>query len=1276
MSNINDFCNVYSVTRTLRFELKPVGKTLHNVVQSGILEEDRKRAEHYIKLKRMIDVYHKYFINGALQHISPDLHAQILHELVQYHKYVIISKKSEEETQALEGTRTELRKLIVSLLTGKLGNKTVDEERYHAYDQLFKENMVRELLPNVWKQPTSNIGGIVVGREEFAQQYGESSIEDNLNLLGEFYSFNSYLTGFYTNRQNIYSAEDKATSIGHRLIHENLPKFVDNMQAYERAKSVLGKEIAQVYKRLSKEGYLNGATLDEVFSLEYFIQTFTQGGIELYNAVIGKIVTSDGRELKGINEQINLYNQQKSAQERLPLLKPLYKQILSDREQLSWLPETFESDQELLDTIQSFYTQIEAEILSRTQTLMETIGDYDLSKIFVRNDNQLTDISKRLLEHWEYIDKARRLSYDQAHAPSKQTEKYEKTRDKVLNNAKVISLEELNASISLLELPESRLIESYFRQLGRREDSSDLIAKIKAAYDELKPLLAQPYPEEQNLIQDKAQVSLIKNLLDNISALQRFIKPLQCSIEEGQLDEQFYGEYNHIWEALSQIIPLYNKVRDYLTRKPYSTEKIKLNFRNSTLLNGWDRNKETDNYSIILRKGELYYLAIMDSKHNKLFEAKKLPSDGPCYEKMDYKLIPGPNKMLPKVFFSKKNIDTYKPSSYILDNYKQGRHKKGEDFSPSFMYALIDFFKDSIAKHPDWKHFRHQFSPTESYETIADFYREVADQGYTISFREVSEAYIDQLVEEGKLYLFQIYNKDFSPYSRGTANLHTLYWRMLFDPRSLKNSIYKLNGEAEVFFRKKSITSERPTHPAHEPISKKKPENKGQESLFAYDLIKNKRYTVDKFQFHVPITMNFTSGNQSKLNEDVQQMLREQRGCHIIGIDRGERHLLYLSVINEQGEILEQRSLNIVESDYAGNTYKTDYQALLTDRAATRKQERQNWQTIEGIRDLKQGYLSQAVHQITQLMVKYGAIIALEDLNMGFKRSRQRIESSLYQQFEKQLIDKLTYLVDKKKDVDLPGGLLHAYQLVEPFEGFSKMTKQNGFIFYIPAWNTSKIDPTTGFVNLFHVAYESVPKAQDFFSRFRSIHYNKDRRWFEFEFDYEDFPVKIVGPRTKWTACTYGTRILTERKRDKNNEWSSEEIDITQKLCELFDSNGIKYQGVDNLKETIIAKGDKSFLSELMHLYKLTLQMRNSQTGTDIDYLISPVLNQEGDCFDTRVAKASLPTNADANGAYNIALKALWTIRQIRAHHTKLFRGMITNKEWLAFVQEKHYLND
>ena len=73
-------------------------------------------------------------------------------------------------------------------------------------------------------------------------------------------------------------------------------------------------------------------------------------------------------------------------------------------------------------------------------------------------------------------------------------------------------------------------------------------------------------------------------------------------------------------------------------------------------------NKESDNTSVILRKDGMYYLAIMNKKHNKVFEINNILSEGDCYEKMEYKLLPGANKMLPKVFFSKRRKGGYRNS--------------------------------------------------------------------------------------------------------------------------------------------------------------------------------------------------------------------------------------------------------------------------------------------------------------------------------------------------------------------------------------------------------------------------------------------------------------------------------------------------------------------------------------------------------------------------------------------------------------------------------------
>lgn len=306
-------------------------------------------------------------------------------------------------------------------------------------------------------------------------------------------------------------------------------------------------------------------------------------------------------------------------------------------------------------------------------------------------------------------------------------------------------------------------------------------------------------------------------------------------------------------------------------------------------------------------------------------------------------------------------------------------------------------------------------------------------------------------------------------------------------------------------------------------------------------------------------------------------------------------------------------------------------------------------------------------------MVKYNAIVVLEDLNMGFMRGRQKVEASVYQKFEKMLIDKLNYLVDKKKQPEELGGTLNALQLTNKFESFQKLGKQSGFLFYTQAWNTSKIDPVTGFVNLFNTHYETREKTKEFFKKFDSICYNSEKDWFEFSFDYNNFTTKAEGTRTNWTLCTYGKRIETFRDEKQNSQWASNEINLTDKFKEFFAKYNVDINA--NLKESITAQESADFFKGILALLKLTLQMRNSMTGTDVDYLLSPVADKNGIFFNSQTCNDSLPQNADANGAYNIARKGLWIVNQIKnSSDLSKVKLAIPNKEWLQFAQKKPYL--
>lgn len=1241
MDIFEQFTGLYPISKTLRFELKPIGKTLENIEKKGLIAQDEQRNREYQKVKDIIDRYHKQFIKMCLHDFKLKLNSDGNRDSLE--EYIdLISKTNRDETE--ERFFEEVKKNLRKQIAGAFKNGT-------TFGDLFKKELIQKHLVHI------------------------AESDEEKAMIENFGKFTTYFTGFHKNRQNMYFEEENSTAIAYRLINENLPTFYDNMRSFEK---IAGSDVAAHFGKIEADfqEYLNVEHIHEMFLLDYFSIVLTQEQIEVYNRIIGGR-SENNVKIQGINEYVNLYNQQqKDKSKRLPMLKPLYKMILSDRVAISWLPEKFGSDEEMLNAINEVINSLQPVLnddkAKSLKILLQHIDDYDLSRIYISNDIGLTDISQQMFGQYDIFTNGIKKDIRRQAVPTKKEkadiELYEERINKLFKSEKSFSIAYLN-SISGM----TANIEDYFAQLGaydrNDEQRVNLFTHIEMARVAAADILAGKHTD---LNQSETDIKRIKDLLDAFKSLQHFIKPLLGNGDEADKDNEFYAKLREAWDTLDIITPLYNKVRTWLTRKPYSTEKIKLNFENPQLLGGWDMNKEPDCTSVILRKEGIYFLAIMDKKANHAFDCDCLPSTGKCFEKIDYKLLPGANKMLPKVFFSKSRINEFAPSDNINNAYKRGTHKKGANFSLSDCHRLIDFFKDSISKHEDWNKFGFNFSETNTYKDISDFYKEVEQQGYMLGFRRVSEEFINRLVSEGKLYLFQIWNKDFSEHSKGTPNLHTIYWKMLFDEKNLSNVIYKLNGQAELFFRRKSLDIEKTTiHKAHQPINNKNTLNDKRESIFDYDIIKNRRYTVDKFQLHVPITINFKATGDGRINNATLEAIHNGHIEHVIGIDRGERHLLYLSLIDLKGNIVKQFTLNEIKNEY----HTTNYKDLLVSREGDRNEARRNWQKIENIKEIKEGYLSQVVHVISRMMVEYKAIVVLEDLNKGFMRGRQKIERQVYEKFEKMLIDKLNCYVDKQKDADDTGGALHPLQLTSKFESFRKLGKQSGWLFYIPAWNTSKIDPVTGFVNMLDTRYENADKARLFFSKFDTIRYNKDKDLFEFTFDYNNFTEKAKDTQTKWTLCTYGTRIKTFRNPSKNNQWDSEEVVLTDEFKKVLADAGIDIN--ENLKEAICSLSEKKHLEPLMHLMKLLLQMRNSKTGTEIDYLLSPVADENGIFYDSRKEIETLPKDADANGAYNIARKGLWAIRKIRSTPSgEKLNLAISNKEWLQFAQQRPYLDE
>ena len=1271
MKEIKELTGLYSLTKTIGVELKPVGKTQELIEAKKLIEQDDQRAEDYKIVKDIIDRYHKDFIDKCLNCVKikkDDLE-----------KYVSLAENSNRDAEDFDNIKTKMRNQITEAF-----------RKNSLFTNLFKKNLIKEYLP------------AFVSEEE-------------KSVVNKFSKFTTYFDAFNDNRKNLYSGDAKSGTIAYRLIHENLPMFLDNIASFNKiSETGVNKYFPDIENEFTT--ILYEMHLSDLFQLDYFNNTLTQEKIDNYNYIVG-----------AVNKAINLYKQQ-HKNVRIPLLKTLHKMILSDRVTPSWLPERFESDEEMLTAIKETYESLKGVLVGDNddslRNLLLNIDNFDLEHIYIAKDSGLTSISQQIFGYYDTYTLAIKDQLQRENpATKKQRENpnlYDERIDKLYKKEGSFSIAYLNRLVDTKEhitINEYyRLLGSYCREEGKRKD--DYFKQIHGAYSDMLYLFSAEHGE---IAQSDSDTAVVQQLLEAYKGLQRFIKPLLGHGDEADKYNEFDAKLHKVWDELNIITQLYDKVRNWLSRKIYNPEKIKLYFENNgKFLSGWlDNQTKSDNGTqyggyIFRKKNEIgeydFYLGI--SADAKLFRRDETIcyEDG-MYERFDYYHLK-PTTLLGKSYIGKYKED----SNAVLSAFTAAITKlqlekklvpKDNEKVPTYLKRLKQDYANfyQILMNDDNVVDAYKSMKQHILATLASSIRVPA----AIELATQSDLDIDELIdkimnlpsesfgyfpvattaieeankrEKKPLFLFKMSNKDLSyaeksseglRKSRGTENLHTMYLKALL---GMMQNVFSI-GSGMVFFRHKTkgLAETTARHKANEFIANKNKLNDKKKSIFDYEIVKNKRFTVDKYFFHLSLNLNYTQPNKFDINSKVRDIIRNGGIKHIIGIDRGERNLLYLSLIDLKGNIVMQKSLNILKDDH--NAKETDYKGLLTEREGENKEARRNWKKIANIKDLKRGYLSQVVHIISKMMVEYNAIVVLEDLNPGFIRGRQKIERNVYEQFEKTLIDKLNFYVDKHKDVNEAGGLLHALQLTSEFKNFKKSENQNGCLFYIPAWNTSKIDPATGFVNLFDTRYTNAEKALEFFSKFDAIRYNEEKGWFEFEFDYDKFTQKAHDTRTKWTLCTYGMRLRSFKNPAKQYNWDSEVVTLTDEFKRILGEAGIDIH--ENLKDAIrnLEGKRRKYLEPLMQFMKLLLQLRNSRTNPEEDYILSPVADENGVFYDSRSCGDQLPENADANGAYNIARKGLMLIRQIKeAKELGKIKFDISNKAWLNFAQQKPYKND
>ena len=328
--NINELTGLYSLSKTLRFELKPEPATkerfdkwleeIEGKIEDGdeifveydennMFGKDVKIANAYKVLKTVLDKIHEEFITKSL---SSDIAKKI--DFSEYYNTCNNDKKKAREN--LEKT---LRDKVGE--TFSEGKKYFSEEIGNVIKK--KESKSKKKKENKYKISDKEVFDYI--KENVDKYASEDISKEKLNeCLEIFKGFHTYFGGYNTNRKNYYEVEkEQSTAIATRIVHDNLPKFCNNAIRFEKRKD----EYIAIYSWLEKQGKETilkneegkevEATpiTEDIFQITHFNNCLTQKEIEDYNKIIGNY-----------NLLINLYNQNRRS-EKLDEFETLYKQI-------------------------------------------------------------------------------------------------------------------------------------------------------------------------------------------------------------------------------------------------------------------------------------------------------------------------------------------------------------------------------------------------------------------------------------------------------------------------------------------------------------------------------------------------------------------------------------------------------------------------------------------------------------------------------------------------------------------------------------------------------------------------------------------------------------------------------------------------------------------------------------------------------------------------------------------------------------------------------------
>ena len=1194
------------IVKSLSFELKPFGKTAESIRKQGLLETDASFRKDAEAARPFIDEWIKDLIDRALSAAATNETRELFRQLGH-----IYDSNDKEEKAVRFDVENAIRKIVSCCVSAALPAD-------FSLGKINSEKFISEILADHFRKDAEAMAAI-------------TAVSGKSVFLAKF--FVSRITAVETNMPD-------------RVI-ENFVTYHNNIRAIKDALDTpaVTKKICDIFD----ERMCNDAD---------YASFLRQSDIDAYNRVISGISDESGLVSLGFNAIVSEYNQliRKTADARaLRKMEKLDKQILMPVESMFTVM-SIEDDEGVREVYEEL-VPVENEVDALIKALRKASSD----EVVVFGD-ALHRLSEIVFEDHSYIPRKLTEAGENAvrsriRGDMKKSEKTKLEKEAAAVASGVTKAETFYTMADVEKVCGPNVLKTFLAAFSAANTTLRLTsAACRPVFEDKSPLRGRS--EAKKVIRSYVQESwsAIRDFVNVIRSkddprannefydVYAVVQPLVAQTTRGN---------NMIRNYLTRSIA-----------KTVETNAASFGSAARSASKWYAGGRMDSRQNALVKMDGRYYLYIFPAGSKPcVIEGSDDDCEVMIYTKMQspYQNIPKltmtraakffsenpgarsfelTEKLTEPLTISRKVFDVYNSGACKKPNTKKMSAEEAADAVASFRKAIetvLPLFIRFCNTYTVWSDRTFSFRDPSEYTDLADFYTDVEKCSVMQKWVTGDKEKILELVENGRALMFEITNRGLRHmYETGDMsrlNEYAIPFLYLFSEENRKSGTMKLNSRPGFFFRPASddevivhkagsvLVGKRDTKGGFIPdalyteiykyyngmlsgVLSKEARRYIDEGLVStrtseYDIMKDARYHRDMYKICISYEKNAECfGTPSPINAEADLIASMSNRVILV---RNQNDIVYMTVVTPSGEILESRSLDVIDG--------IDYHKRLGDIEKSNRETRSSsWDYADKIANIRDGYFSKAIAEIARTVVKYEAIVIMERISEHTRDKGFALGNTAYKKFETLLTARLADLHFNGIEEGQPGSITNPYQLCMPNEK-CRSEAQNGIVYFVPGGGISVRDHESGYNFDFDISGINTKTAKmRWLSKFDSIRYDAESKAMNVSFGFDNFKTYGRASRNAWDLRLTGGTTVYDRETGENSYIPHPFDDVISRMSDegvRADADLAKVMGEGRVTSTVV----DMFFYRLVYCLRGIVHTHDDKRAT----YVSPVSGHEMD---------------------------------------------------------------